>query len=189
VLVTLLLVLMVMGAKNVIFLLFAKVYRRSVHIAPLLLLHPVVITMAIVVARGIDSAKKTYWYSVSDGTAAILNLIGNLVLIPSLGAKGTALSTGLSYVIVFAIESSVSVRLYPVKYSFEKAYTSIRIFTIVAALNSFIEKVSVGVLSSLIGLTLLILLYQDVFRRLVKGAFEGWKIIAKRYRQMTRLTG
>jgi len=173
-----------MGAKNVIFLLFANVYRRSVHIAPLLLLHPVVITMAIVVARGIDFAKKTCWY-----TVAIFNLIGNLVLIPLLGAKGTALTTGLSYVIVFAIESSVSVRLYPVKYSFEKAYTSIRIFTIVATLNSFIEKVSVGVLSSLIGLTLLILLYQDVFKRLVKGAFEGWEIIAKRYRQMTRLMG
>jgi O-antigen/teichoic acid export membrane protein len=153
VLVTLLLVLMVMGAKNVIFLLFAKFYRRSVHIAPLLLLHPVVITMAIVVARGIDFAKKTCWY-----TVAIFNLIGNLVLIPLLGAKGTALTTGLSYVIVFAIESSVSVRLYLVKYSFKKAYTSIRIFTIVATLNSFIEKVSVGVLSSLIGLTLLILL-------------------------------
>jgi O-antigen/teichoic acid export membrane protein len=153
VLVTLLLVLMVMGAKNVIFLLFAKFYRRSVHIAPLLLLHPVVITMAIVVARGIDFAKKTCWY-----TVAIFNLIGNLVLIPLLGAKGTALTTGLSYVIVFAIESSVSVRLYLVKYSFKKAYTSIRIFTIVATLNSFIERPSVGVLSSLIGLTLLILL-------------------------------
>lgn len=154
-----------------------------------MLLHPVVITMAIVVARGIDFAKKTCWYTVSDGTAAIFNLIGNLVLIPSLGAKSTALSTGLSYVIVFAIESSISVRLYPVKYSFKKAYTSIRIFTIVATLNSFIEKVSVGVLSSLIGLTLLILLYQDVFKRLVKGAFEGGEIIAQRYRQMTRLMG
>jgi O-antigen/teichoic acid export membrane protein len=173
---------MVMGAKNVIFLLFAKVYRRSVHIAPLLLLHPVVITMAIVVARGIDFAKKTYWYTVSDGTAAIFNLIGNLVLIPLLGAKGTTLSTDLSYVIVFAIESSVSVRLYPVKYSFKKVYTSIRIFTIVATLNSFIERPSVGVLSGLMGLTLVILLYQDVFKRLVRDVFEVWDLVAKKYR-------
>ena len=171
-----------MGAKNVIFLLFAKVYRRSVHIAPLLLLHPVVITMAIVVARGIDSAKKTYWYSVSDGTAAILNLIGNLVLIPLLGARGAALSTDLSYVIVFAIESSVYVRLYPVKYSFKKAYMSIGIFAIVAALNSFIERPSVGVLSGLMGLTLVILLYQDVFKRLVRDVFEVWDLVAKKYR-------
>jgi O-antigen/teichoic acid export membrane protein len=168
---------MVMGAKNVIFLLFAKVYRRSVHIAPLLLLHPVVITMAIVVARGIDFAKKTCWY-----TVAIFNLMGNLVLIPLLGARGAALSTDLSYVIVFAVESSVSVRLYPVKYSFKKAYTSIGIFAIVAALNSFIERPSVGVLSGLIGLTLVILLYQDVFERLVRDVFEVWDLVAKKYR-------
>jgi len=138
--------------------------------------------MAIVVARGIDFAKKTYWFMVSDGVAALFNLFGNLLLIPSLGAKGAALSTGLSYVIVFAIESSVSVRLYPVNYRFKRAYMSIGIFTIVAALNSFIEKVSVGVLSSLIGLALVILLYKDVFKRLVRDVFEVWDLVAKKYR-------
>jgi len=138
--------------------------------------------MATVVVRGIDFAKKTYWFMVSDGVAALFNLFGNLLLIPSLGAKGAALSTGLSFVIVFAIESSVSVRLYPVKYKFKRAYMSIGIFAIVAALNSFIERPSVGVLSGLMGLTLVILLYQDVFKRLVRDVFEVWDLVAKKYR-------
>jgi len=50
------------------------------------------------------------------------------------------------------------------------------------ALDSFIEKVSVGVLSSLIGLTLVILLYQNVFKRWVRDAFEVWDLVAKKYR-------
>jgi O-antigen/teichoic acid export membrane protein len=174
--------LIILSGKNLIFMLFAKSYRSSAYIAPFLLLYPVSIMMAIVVARGIDFAKKTYWFMVSDGVAALFNLFGNLLLIPSLGAKGAALSTGLSFVIVFAIESSVSVRLYPVKYSFKKVYTSIGIFTIVAALNSFIERPSVGVLSGLMGLTLVILLYQDVFKRLVRDVFEVWDLVAKKYR-------
>ena len=92
------------------------------------------------------------------------------------------MTTGLSCVVVLTIESSVSVRLYPVKYRFKRAYMSIGIFTIVAALNSFIEKVSVGVLSSLIGLALVILLYKDVFKRLVRDVFEVWDLVAKKYR-------
>uniref|UniRef100_A0A7C3UGR9 Uncharacterized protein n=1 Tax=Geoglobus ahangari TaxID=113653 RepID=A0A7C3UGR9_9EURY len=50
------------------------------------------------------------------------------------------------------------------------------------ALDSFIEKVSVGVLSSLIGLTLVILLYKDVFKRLVRDVFEVWDLVAKKHR-------
>ena len=174
--------LIILSGKNLIFMLFAKSYRSSAYIAPFLLLYPVSIMMAIVVARGIDFAKKTYWFMVSDGVAALFNLFGNLLLIPSLGAKGAALSTGLSFVIVFAIESSVSVRLYPFKYKFKRAYMSIGIFAIVAALNSFIERPSVGVLSGLMGLTLVILLYQDVFKRLVRDVFEVWDLVAKKYR-------
>ena len=117
--------LIVLSGKNLIFVLFAKSYRPSAYIAPFLLLHPVSIMMAIVVARGIDFAKKTYWFMVSDGVAALFNLFGNLLLIPSLGAKGAALSTGLSYVIVFAIESSVSVRLYPVRYLHDRGRVEI----------------------------------------------------------------
>jgi len=49
-------------------------------------------------------------------------------------------------------------------------------------LNSFIEKVSVGVPSSLIGLTLMILLYKDVFKPLVMDVFEVWDLVAKKYR-------
>jgi len=96
--------------------------------------------------------------------------------------KRATLNTGLSYVIMFDIKTAVSVRLYPFKYKFKRAYMSIGIFAIVAALNSFIERPSVGVLSGLMGLTLVILLYQDVFKRLVRDVFEVWDLVAKKYR-------
>lgn len=52
------LALMILSGKNLIFMLFPKSYRSSAYIAPFLLAHPVVVMMAIVVARGIDFAKK-----------------------------------------------------------------------------------------------------------------------------------
>jgi len=168
----LILALLIMSAKNVIFLLFAKSYRSSAYIAPFLLLQPVAITMAIVVARGIDFAKKTYWYIISDGVAAAFNIIGNLLLIPLLGAKGAAVTTGLSSIIVFAIEKAASEKLYPVKYNSKRAYVSMLILIIIASINTFFERFYVGILSSLTGIVVVSLLYNDVFRKLMKSFFE-----------------
>ncbi|WP_448378079.1 oligosaccharide flippase family protein [Fervidobacterium sp.] len=168
----LILALLIMSAKNVIFLLFAKSYRSSAYIAPFLLLQPVSLTMAIVVARGIDFAKKTYWYIISDGVAAAFNIIGNLLLIPLLGAKGAAITTGLSSIIVFAIEKAASERFYPVKYNSKRAYVSMLVLIIIASINTFFEGVYVGVLSSLTGIFVVILLYDDVFRNLMKTFSE-----------------
>ncbi|MGJ8454514.1 hypothetical protein ACSFC1_04340 [Pseudothermotoga sp. U03pept] len=71
-------------------------------------------------------------------------------------------------------------KLYPVKYKFKRAYLSIVIFSIVAAMNSFIKRVSVGVLSSVIGLVIVIILYKDVFKQLVKDFLELWILVARR---------
>jgi len=154
------------------FLLFAKSYRSSAYIAPFLLLQPVAITMAIAVARGIDFVKKTYWYIISDGVAAAFNIIGNLLLIPLLGAKGAAVTTGLSSIIVFAIEKAASEKLYPVKYNSKRAYVSMLILIIIASINTFFERFYVGILSSLTGIVVVSLLYNDVFRKLMKSFFE-----------------
>ncbi|HEY8543274.1 MAG TPA: oligosaccharide flippase family protein, partial [Pseudothermotoga sp.] len=73
---------LLLAFKDVIFLLFAKSYRPAADISPFLLISPIMTSLAIIVARGIDFAKKTYWYIISDGFAALFNLIGNLLLIP-----------------------------------------------------------------------------------------------------------
>jgi len=176
------LALVVISAKNLIFMLFSSSYRPAAYIAPFLLLNPVMLTMAIVVARGIDFAKKTHWFIVSDGIAALFNLVGNFLLVPIFGTKGAALTTGLSYIIVFLIESCVSVKLYPVKYNLVRTYVSTAIFIVVAAVNSFIEKASTGVLSSVVGLALVVFLYKDVFKQVVKDLLKLRDLVVRKLR-------
>lgn len=169
--------LMIICLKDAFFLLFAHSYRRASYVVPFLLLNPVAFTMAIVVARGIEFVKKTYWFIISDGVAAVFNLIGNMLLIPVLGAKGAALSTGLSYIIVFSIESTASIRLYPVNYKLTRAYVSLGIFSAVAAINTFVEKATTGVLSSLVGLVLVAFLYRDILKAVSNDLFNAWMTI------------
>ncbi|WP_290852171.1 oligosaccharide flippase family protein [Fervidobacterium sp.] len=171
--------LIIISAKSLLFLLFEKSYRESAFVIPFLLLNPILTMMAIVADRGIDFLKKTYWFIVSDGAALAFNLVGNLLLIPILGAKGAALSTGLSYVIVFTIESTVSEKLYPVKYKLKRAYFFTVVFSLVAAINTFIERVGIGILSSLVGLVVVILLYKDVFKEVLGDLLKIWTFVTR----------
>ncbi len=160
--------LLVLTFKGIIFLLLAKTYRSSASISPFLLLSPVMTMMSMVVARGIDFSKKTYWFIVSDGCAAAFNLVGNFLLIPTYGAKGAALSTGLSFIIVFAIESTVSKRLYPAQYNLAKIYVVTAIFCISAALHTFLNAQLIPIISSLIALLVVIYLYRNEFLSILK---------------------
>jgi len=160
--------LLVLTFKDVIFLLLAKTYRSSASISPFLLLSPVMMMMSIVVARGIDFSKKTYWFIVSAGCAAAFNLIGNFLLIPVFGAKGAALSTGLSFIIVFAIESTVSKRLYPVQYDLVKIYVIAVLFCITAAFHTFSNAYLLPSISSLIVLLIVLYLYKTDFFNILK---------------------
>ena len=160
--------LLVLTFKDVIFLLLAKTYRSSASISPFLLLSPIMLMMSIVVARGIDFSKKTYWFIVSDGFAAIFNLIGNFLLIPIFGARGAALSTGLSFIIVFAIESTVSRRLYPVQYNLTKIYVITTLFCISAAFHTFSTTYIFPSLSSFAVLIVVLYLYKDEFADLLR---------------------
>jgi len=166
---------LLLSFKDVIFLLLARSYRPASAIAPFLILNPVMMTMAIVVARGIDFSKKTYWFIVSDGTAALLNLAGNFLLIPIFGARGAALSTGLCFIVVFAIEAGVSKRLYPVPYDLKKVYYLVAVFVFSATLHTFSQNVLVPILSSALGLLATIFLYRSEFSKVLSIAADFLK--------------
>ncbi|AEH51658.1 oligosaccharide flippase family protein [Pseudothermotoga thermarum] len=171
------------SAKDIVFLLLGSTYRTAAQISPFLLLYPTLIMMAFTVARGIEFAKKTHWFIVSDFSALIANVFGNLALIPLFGAKGAAISTGLSMIIVFAIEGWASNKFYPVGYDFKRAYLSISILVFVAFVNTFFNTFS-GVTSGLIGLGLVVLIYKDVFSMLLRDVRKLKKYLLSRLKEM-----
>lgn len=166
---------LVLSFKDVIFLFFSQSYREASSISPFLLLSPIMISLAVVVARGIDFAKKTHWYIVSDGTAACFNLVGNFLLVPLFGAKGAAISTGLSMIIVFMIEYLASERYYPVRYRTGKTYAVLALFLVVSWINTFHGKI-LSVSTSLLGLLFTVVLYRKEFVDLISKLLDMFHV-------------
>jgi O-antigen/teichoic acid export membrane protein len=156
--------LVVIGLKDLLFYIMARDYRPASLTLPFLLFPPVISSVLAVTARGINFLKKTYWFIVSDGLCLLINSLLNYLLVPELGARGAAISTGLSFIVLFTFETFVSMKLFPVRYPLEKIYSAIGLLLFASLFATFVSNpVAVGGVS-LIAIIALCLVYADLVK-------------------------
>lgn len=153
--------LLVLSFKDMIFLLFARSYRNASFIAPFLILQPIMYVVSETTVLGINFTKRTYWHIVVTGLSALANFAGNQLLVPYLGAKGAAISTGLSYVLFFTLRTLIAEKLYPIGFNLKKIYAGVLVVSLVAFFGTFLENFLIFPLLSVTGIFLILLLYRD----------------------------
>ncbi|MEJ5230086.1 MAG: polysaccharide biosynthesis C-terminal domain-containing protein, partial [Pseudothermotoga sp.] len=151
---------LVLGFKDLIFLLLNRSYREAAYIAPFLILYPIMYTISETTVMGINFTKKTYWHIVVTGVSATVNFVGNTLLVPHLGARGAAISTGLSYILFFTMRTMISERLYKIGFELRKVYIGTIVIVFVALVGTLIRSFIGTMLSSLIGVLAILLLYR-----------------------------
>jgi len=123
--------------KDAVKYLLAPAYWGSVTIMPFLLLAPLMNLLCEITGSGIRFKKRTHIYVATAAVGAAANFAGNWCLIPILGARGAAISTGAAYTIYFLIQTWMAGRLFAANY---RIYRMIPAFLTVAAfmtLNTF----------------------------------------------------
>ena len=123
--------------KNVIVYLLAPVYRIAIEIMPFLILIPFIIIISDITGIGIMVKKKTYFNLIATIIALFVNFTGNYFLVSIYGAKGAAISTGLSYIIYFSVRTFISIHLFPVNYSILKFIPSFIVLLFFLFINTF----------------------------------------------------
>ena len=81
--------------------------------------------------QGISFRKQTRILPFIDGTAAVLNVILSLLLIPKYGMMGAAFSTMTAYSVQFSCGFMVSKRLYPIPYQYSRLIRIALIYVLV----------------------------------------------------------
>jgi O-antigen/teichoic acid export membrane protein len=129
--------------REVIIMILGSAYSGASDIMIYLLFVPITYTLSSAVTIGIDIVKKTKYNLYAITVCAGLNIIGNYVLIPILGAKGAAISTAVSYIVLFFLRVYFSRKLW-IKFSikmifFDIILLSILILCVESSLGKFIE--------------------------------------------------
>lgn len=158
--------------KDIIVMLLGQKYREASFIFPMLILMPIMFTISETTVIGINFKKKTKYHIITSIIAAVSNFIGNVILVPSLGAKGAAISTGLSYLIFFATRTIISKRLYNVNYNLYSLCISVFSVIIIALYASFNKVNLVLITLSILVLFIVSISYRFIFVDLIKKLKE-----------------
>lgn len=160
--VMLILGILLIGFKDLVVLLLGSRYRDAVYIFPFLVFVPIMYTISETTVMGIGFKKKNSYHIWIALVSAIVNLIGNFIMVPAYGAKGAAISTGMAYIVFFAMRTYFSNKIYKIDFKLKRFYlstTMLSIFALYSTMNS-IDILSVSM--TFISLILVSVLYRDI---------------------------
>ena len=106
--------------KDPFVMLLGEKYRDAAFIFPFLMFEPIMYTISETTVTGLVVTKKSGYQVIAAVVACITNFVGNWILTPRMGAQGAAISTGISYIVFFAIRTMLANRVYYVDYHLNK---------------------------------------------------------------------
>ena len=158
--------------KDLIVFLLGESYRQAAFIIPFLTFYPILYTISETTVSGINFKKKSYWHLIIAVVCCLVNLLGNILLIPLYGAKGASIATGISYVLLFTLRTLIANFLFPVKYKIYKIYIVLLLLGGLALYNTFYTFTIISLGLYIITLLVLFLLYK-------KTIFDGFRYLKK----------
>lgn len=152
--------------KDVFGMLLGAKYRAAAYIVPFLALEPIMLTISETTVVGIVVKNKSYMNIVVSLVACATNFTGNTVLVPLIGPRGAAISTGLSYIVFFVMRTIIGARYYTVNFGL-KRFALISIAMIEFATICAFSKFSLWTVGAYIMcIFVLFLLYRDSVKSL-----------------------
>lgn len=158
------LAILLIGGKDIVIYILGTRYREAKYIIPYLSFIPVMSTISEVTGVGIGFKKKTKYNVIIAMIAAATNIIGNFALVPILGGKGAAISTGISYIIYFIVRTLFSIKLFEVDYKLRKFSILVISMLIFATYSTFNSIDILSVCMTVGNIILIAILYKEVVR-------------------------
>lgn len=158
-------VFLLMG-KDLLIMILGPNYILASNIMPMLTLMPIMYTISETTVIGINFLKKTKYHLYISIIVALFNVIGNLLLVPKLGAKGAAISTGIVYILFFSLRTYFSLKFIKFKFNLIRLYTITFLITLFALYLSFNNNIYIAIKIGIIIILLIIFLYKKMINNL-----------------------
>jgi O-antigen/teichoic acid export membrane protein len=114
-------------------------YEDAARVVALLCFAAVAFGAYVVVVISIGRARRMASNFVITGTAALLNVVLNVVLIPPYGIRGAAIATLSAYVAMFAGMAWKAQRVFPVPYQWRRVATAVAVGVALTAIGTFVD--------------------------------------------------
>ena len=143
-----------------------KEFYASIYVMPTLVFIPIMYLISETTMLGIGFKKKSQYFLYVSVIASLSNLIGNLLLVPYLGARGAAISTGISYIIFFSSRTYFSNKLIKFNFNLKRIYTVTFLMLFYAIYLTFYNNLFFTIGIGLLLLIVIIIIYWPIIKEL-----------------------
>lgn len=154
--------------KDIIICFLGKEYKMAVEVFPFLLFMPIMYTVSETTSLGINFKKKSVFHIYISLIVSFINVIGNLLLVPVLGAKGAAISTGCSYVFFWVFRTFFSYKVYKIKYNLLPFIAGTLLLSFYCVVTLFIRHTYVNMLLGVVMLGAETWIYRKEIKNIIK---------------------
>ena len=147
------------ASKDIIVFLLGEKYRDANLVIPFLAFEPIMYTISETMHVGIGYAKKSHLGIYISGISCLVNFIGNQLLIPRVGIRGAAISTGLSYTVFLILRALFSNKYLYVNYKPLKLCIMTVVTTAYAYCCTFYSSALISVIGFIICIVTMATLY------------------------------
>lgn len=165
------LILLMLIFKEIIILILGIEYRSAVILLPWLFLIPLSHVLSDVLGIGITGNKKTTWNIFIVSITAIINLAGNILLVPKFGALGAAISSGLSFLIFLWLKILIS-KFLGIKIKLNKLIVNTLLFVFSSLVNIIVNSLIYQKLVLVIILSVFLLINKNEIKKVIKRLYN-----------------
>lgn len=152
------------SCKDILAYILGAAYSDSTKVFPFLVFMPIMYTISETTVIGINFKEKTNFHIIITLISAITNCLGNYFMVPIWGAKGAAISTGVSYIVLFIFRTYFSNRFYKINFKMKKFVITASLVYGLAIINSF-QTISFATVACGIGVVFVIcMVYGNVIK-------------------------
>lgn len=157
--------------KDLVVYFLGDSYREATFIIPFLAFIPLMNTVSETTVVGINLMKKPQKHIYVSLVSCIVNICGNILLIPILGGIGASISTGISYVVFFIMRTTLSQRIYKVNFELKKFYLSTISLLVLSLYASFNVFSGIYFLVCMMSVVIISLLYYNNIKTAISDFF------------------
>ena len=156
----------ILTTRNIIIILLGEKYYDSLFIVPMLIFVPIMYLISETTMMGIGFKKKSKYFLYISIIVAVFNIVGNILLVPKYGAKGAAISTGISYIIFFSLRTYFSLKLINFGFNLKRIYMVMILLLCYALYLSFYNNLKYTILLGGLLIITVLLIYKSVLLEL-----------------------
>ena len=128
-------------------------------VMPCLVFMPIMYTVSETTVLGINFSKRTKYHTIISLFVMIFNIIGNMILVSKIGAKGAAISTGVAYILFFFLRTYLAGKLINYNFKLKRFYLVSFLVFLYSLYLTFYNNIIFNLLFGIVLIIILIKLY------------------------------